>query len=36
MLLSMAGEMAEAPYNIFSMLNNADMSFPEIIDEEGQ
>ncbi|HBS93280.1 MAG TPA: oligoendopeptidase F, partial [Firmicutes bacterium] len=27
-LLAMAGEMDDAPYNIFSMLNNADMRFP--------
>lgn len=32
-LLAMAGEMSEAPYNIFAMLNNADLSFPEIRDE---
>jgi oligoendopeptidase F len=35
-LLAMAGEMDEAPYNIFSMLNNADLRFPEIRDEEGK
>lgn len=35
-LLSMAGELNDAPYNIFSMLNNADMRFPEIIDEQGE
>jgi|SRR5690554_1338385 len=35
-LLSMAGELDDAPYNIFSMLNNADMSFPEITDEDGE
>jgi oligoendopeptidase F len=32
-LLAMVGELDEAPYNIFSMLNNADMRFPEISDE---
>lgn len=35
-LLAMAGELDDAPYNIFSMLNNADMRFPEIRDEEGE
>lgn len=35
-LLSMVTELDDAPYNIFSMLNNADMRFPEILDEEGK
>jgi len=35
-LLADAGEMAEAPGNIFSMFNNADIRFPEIKDEEGK
>jgi oligoendopeptidase F len=35
-LLAMAGELDDAPYNIFSMLNNADMRFPEICDESGE
>jgi len=35
-LLSMVGELEETPYNIFSMLNNADMRFPEILDEQGE
>ena len=35
-LLAMAREMDEAPYNIFSMLNNADLRFPEIHDEAGE
>lgn len=35
-LLSMAGELDDAPFNVFSMLNNADMQFPEIIDEQGE
>lgn len=35
-ILSMAGELDEAPYTIFSMLNNADLRFPEITDEQGQ
>ena len=34
-LLADAGEMAEAPSNIFSMFDNADIRFPEIKDEEG-
>lgn len=35
-LLSMAGELDGAPYTIFSMLNNADLRFPEISDEKGE
>ena len=31
----MAGEVAEAPRQVFLMLNNADMVFPKIKDEEG-
>ncbi|MBN1411989.1 MAG: oligoendopeptidase F [Spirochaetales bacterium] len=34
-LLSMSGEITQLPYNAFSMLNNADIRFPEITDEEG-
>lgn len=34
-ILAMSGEMANAPGNIFSMLNNADMKFPTIKDEKG-
>ncbi|HHX13019.1 MAG TPA: oligoendopeptidase F [Clostridiales bacterium] len=34
-LLADAGEMSDASSNIFSMFNNADISFPEIKDEEG-
>ncbi|RMI14639.1 MAG: oligoendopeptidase F, partial [Calditrichaeota bacterium] len=34
-LLAMAGEMAQAPYTIFSMFNNADITFPTIRDEQG-
>ena len=34
-LLAMAGEVAEAPRQVFLMLNNADMKFPVIKDEEG-
>ena len=32
----MSGEIAQAPYHIFSMFNNADIKFPTIIDENGQ
>lgn len=35
-LLAMAGELAAAPSNIFGMLNNADMKFPVIKDENGE
>ena len=35
-LLADAGEIAEAPDNIFSMFNNADIKFPEIEDENGE
>ncbi len=35
-LLADAGEMAEASGNIFSMFDNADIKFPEIIDELGE
>ena len=35
MLLAMTGEMAQTPYNIFSMFNNADIKFPTIRDEDG-
>ncbi|MGF7145732.1 oligoendopeptidase F [Anaerotaenia torta] len=35
-LLADAGEIAEAPDNIFSMFNNADVKFPEIEDENGE
>lgn len=34
-LLAMAGELTAAPQNIFTMLNNADMRFPNIKDENG-
>ncbi len=34
-LLADAGEIAEAPDNIFSRFNNADIKFPEIVDENG-
>jgi oligoendopeptidase F len=32
----MAGEVTRAPYQIFSMFNNADIKFPEVIDEQGK
>jgi oligoendopeptidase F len=35
-IMAMSGEMANAPGNIYSMLNNADMKFPTIKDEKGQ
>lgn len=35
-LIAMTGEMAQGPNNIFSMLNNADLSFPVIENEEGE
>ncbi|MEW9121080.1 MAG: oligoendopeptidase F [Thermotaleaceae bacterium] len=34
-ILAQAGELASAPRNIFSMLNNADIKFPTILDEQG-
>ena len=35
-ILAQAGELARAPQNIFSMLNDADMTFPTIKDENGE
>ncbi len=35
-LIANTGEMAEAPGNIFSMFNNADIKFPKIQDENGE
>lgn len=35
-LLADVGELAVAPDNIFSMFNNADLKFPEIINADGQ
>ena len=35
-LLAMAGELAQGPYTIFSMFNNADIKFPSIKDEQGR
>lgn len=34
-ILAQAGELAGAPGNIFKMLNNADLKFPKIKDEDG-
>lgn len=34
-LLAMTGEIGDSPQNIFSLLNHADMVFPEIMGEEG-
>lgn len=34
-LLAMAGEVTQAPTYIFGMFDNADLKFPEIIDENG-
>lgn len=34
-ILAAAGDLAAAPANIFGMLNNADIVFPEITDEDG-
>ncbi len=35
-LIANTGEIAEAPGNIFSMFNNADIKFPQIKDENGE
>jgi len=35
-LLAQVGEVAQAPDNIFGMLNNADIKFPHIKDENGE
>ncbi|WP_034601777.1 oligoendopeptidase F [Clostridiisalibacter paucivorans] len=34
-LLARTGEIANGPQNIYTMLNNADIKFPKVIDEEG-
>lgn len=34
-LLAMSGELSQAPSSIFNMLNNADIKFPSIKDENG-
>ena len=35
-LLAAAGEMAQAPGNIFRMFNNADLKFPEVKNDHGE
>ena len=35
-LLASAGEMSQQPDNIFSMLNDADMVFPDAVDSKGE
>lgn len=35
-LLASMGEMAEAPSNIFSLLNDADLTFPNVLDNKGK
>jgi oligoendopeptidase F len=35
-LIADAGEMASSPQNIYSMFNNADVKFPDIIGDDGQ
>ncbi len=35
-LLAMTGEIGDSPQNIFSLLNHADMTFPEITGEDGE
>lgn len=34
-LLAMAEELAQVPYNTYSLLTNADLKFPSVIDENG-
>jgi oligoendopeptidase F len=35
-IIAQAGELAQAPQNIFGMINNADITFPVIKDEKGE
>lgn len=35
-LLAMAGEVGQTPSQIFQMINEADMRFPTVVDEEGR
>lgn len=35
LIIARAGELAQAPANIFKMINNADMTFPPVTDEKG-
>ena len=34
-ILALAGEIASTPYNVFSIMNNAEIQFPEVQDEKG-
>jgi len=35
-IIAQAGDVIQAPANIFRMINNADLTFPSILDEEGK
>ena len=35
-LLAAAGQLSQAPDEIFSMLNDADMTYPDAVDSEGK
>jgi oligoendopeptidase F len=35
-IVAMTGDLAQGPYSVFSMLNNADLKFPAIKDEQGR
>lgn len=35
-LMARAGELGQAPANVFSMFNNADITFEPVVDEEGE
>ena len=35
-ILAAAGEMAASPDDIYSMLNDADLKFPDAVDKDGQ
>ena len=35
-IMAAAGEMAQAPDEIYGLLNNADMTFPDITDSNGK
>src|SRR5690606_6676541 len=35
-LLAQAGDVSEVPHRVFSMLNDADLTFPTIKDEDGR
>lgn len=34
-ILALAGEMAQSPENVFSMFSDADLKFPDAVDEDG-